>query len=82
VWSISCFYIRMGYRERGVKALIEAAVELARAVRPPAIEAYPLNAELTPSSSWTGYVSNFLRAGFQEVARYELPRPILRKILV
>jgi len=82
VWSISCFYIRIGYRKRGVTtALIEAAVELARAARAPAIEAYPLDADLTPSSSSTGYASNFLRAGFQEVARYEPPRPILRKIL-
>ena len=83
VWSISCFYIRIGYRKHGVTtALIEAAVEIARAARAPAIEAYPLDAELTPSSSSTGYVSNFLRAGFREVERYEPPRPILRKILI
>ena len=82
VWSISCFYVRIGYRRRGVTtALIEAAMELARAARAPALEAYPLDAERTPSSSWTGYVSNFLRSGFQEVARYEPPRPILRKML-
>jgi GNAT superfamily N-acetyltransferase len=82
VWSISCFYIRIGYRKRGVTtALIESAVEAARAAGAPAIEAYPLDAALTPSSSWTGFASNFLRAGFQEVARYEPPRPILRKML-
>ncbi len=82
VWSISCFYVRIGYRKRGVTtALIESAVEAARAAGAAAIEAYPLDAALTPSSSWTGFVSNFLRAGFQEVARYEPPRPILRKML-
>jgi len=82
VWSISCFFVRIGYRKRGVTtALIDSAVEAARAAGAPAIEAYPLDAALTPSSSWTGFVSNFLRAGFQEVARYEPPRPILRKML-
>jgi GNAT superfamily N-acetyltransferase len=82
VWSISCFYVRIGYRKRGVTtALIESAVEAARAAGAPAIEAYPLDAALTPSSSWTGFVSTFLRAGFQEVARHEPPRPVLRKML-
>jgi GNAT superfamily N-acetyltransferase len=82
VWSISCFYVRIGYRKRGVTmALIESAVEAVRAAGAPAIEAYPLDAALTPSSSWTGFVSTFLRAGFQEVARHEPPRPILRKML-
>jgi GNAT superfamily N-acetyltransferase len=82
VWSISCFYVRIGYRKRGVTmALIESAVEAVRAAGAPAIEAYPLDAALTPSSSWTGFVSTFLRAGFQEVARHEPPRPVLRKML-
>lgn len=79
VWSISCFYVRIGYRRRGVTStLIEAAVEFARAAGAPAIEAYPLDPELTPSSSSTGFVSAFRRAGFKEVARHEPPRPILR----
>ena len=83
VWSISCFFIRIGYRKRGITtALIQAAVEFARATGAPAIEAYPLDTKLTPSSSWTGYASTFLRAGFQEVARHDPPRPILRKMLV
>src|SRR5579864_1336228 len=56
VWSISCFYIRKGYRRRGVtSALIEAAVKAAKAAGATAVEAYPLDAELTPSSSSTGY---------------------------
>ncbi len=42
VWSISCFYIRIGYRRRGItSALIRAAVEMARRAEAPAIEAYP-----------------------------------------
>jgi len=82
VWSISCFYVRIGYRRRGVTtALINAAVKFARAAGAPAVEAYPLDAEQTGSSSWTGYASNFLRAGFREVTRRDAPRPILRKAI-
>jgi GNAT superfamily N-acetyltransferase len=79
VWSISCFYIRKGYRRRGVtSALIRAAVEAARCAKAPALEAYPLDADLTPSASGTGYASTFERAGFKTVARHVPPRPIMR----
>jgi GNAT superfamily N-acetyltransferase len=79
VWSISCFYIRIGYRRRGITAaLIGAAVEAARKAKAPAVEAYPLDAELTPSASGTGFASTFARAGFKIVARHAPPRPIMR----
>ena len=79
VWSLSCFYIRKGYRKRGVtSALIGAALEAARRAGAPALEAYPLDANLTPSASSTGYVSTFERAGFKIVARQVPPRPIMR----
>lgn len=79
VWSLSCFYIRKGYRQRGVTtALITAAIAAARRAGAPALEAYPLDADLTPSTSHTGYATTFLRAGFKEVARHVPPRPIFR----
>src|SRR5215216_5520387 len=69
VWAISCFYIRKGYRRRGVtSALIAAALEVAKRAGAPAVEAYPLDARLSPSSTHTGYVSTFERAGFSVVA--------------
>jgi GNAT superfamily N-acetyltransferase len=81
VWSLSCFYIRKGYRKKGVtSALIEAALNVARKAGAPALEAYPLDADLTPSTSHTGYSSTFKRAGFKIVARHVLPRPILRYV--
>ena len=50
VWSISCFYIRKGYRRKGItSALIAAAVKIAKKAGAPALEAYPLDANLTPS---------------------------------
>jgi len=79
VWSLSCLYVRKGYRRRGVtSALIAAALETAKRAGAPALEAYPLDADLTPSASGTGYVSTFKRAGFKIVARHVPPRPIMR----
>jgi GNAT superfamily N-acetyltransferase len=79
VWSLSCLYVRQGYRRRGVtSALIAAAVNAARRAGAPALEAYPLDADVSPSASGTGYVSTFARAGFKIVARRVPPRPIMR----
>jgi GNAT superfamily N-acetyltransferase len=79
VWSICCFYVRKGYRKRGItSALIAAALDAAKRAGAPALEAYPLDANLTPSASGTGYASTFERAGFKVVARHVPPRPIMR----
>lgn len=79
VWSLSCFYIRKGYRKKGVTtALIVAAMDIAKKAGAPALEAYPLDADLTPSASSTGYASTFARLGFKIVAQHFPPRPIMR----
>ncbi|HEY5907904.1 MAG TPA: GNAT family N-acetyltransferase, partial [Vicinamibacteria bacterium] len=77
--SLSCFYVRKGYRRKGVMAaLIAAATQAARRARAPALEAYPFDAEVSPSASSTGYAATFERAGFKIVARRDPARPILR----
>ena len=82
VWSISCFYIRKGYRRKGVtSALIKGALKAAKDAGATALEAYPLDAKLTGSSSWTGFASTFERLGFKTVARHTPPRPIMRRML-
>jgi GNAT superfamily N-acetyltransferase len=82
VWSISCFYIRKGYRRKGVtSALIKGALRAAKDAGAPALESYPLDANLTGSSSWTGFASTFERLGFKTVARHTPPRPIMRRML-
>jgi len=82
VWSLSCFYVRKGYRKRGItSALIVAALKAAKGAGAPALEAYPLDADLTPSASGTGYASTFARAGFKTVARRVPPRPMMRQDL-
>jgi GNAT superfamily N-acetyltransferase len=79
VWSLSCFYVRKGYRRRGITSiLIAAAVKAAKRARAPALEAYPLDRNLTPSTTSTGLVSTFARAGFKIVACRVPPRPIMR----
>ena len=79
VWSISCFYVRKGYRRRGItSALIAEALKTAKLAGAPAVEAYPFDGELSPSSTSTGYASTFARAGFRVVARHFAPRPIMR----
>jgi GNAT superfamily N-acetyltransferase len=79
VWSLSCLYVRKGYRRRGVTAaLITAALDVARQAGAPALEAYPFDAALSPSATGTGYASTFARLGFTTVARHVAPRPIMR----
>jgi GNAT superfamily N-acetyltransferase len=79
VWSLSCLYVRKGHRRRGVtSALIAAALGAAKRAGAPALEAYPLDADLTPSASGTGFASTFARAGFRTVTRHVPPRPIMR----
>jgi hypothetical protein len=59
-------------------ALIAAALQAAKAAHAPALEAYPLDADKTPSASGTGYATTFARAGFQTIATHTPPRPIMR----
>jgi len=82
VWSISCLYVRKGYRRRGIaRELIEAAVRVAKQACAPALEAYPVDRNLSPSSSSTGFVTTYEKAGFRTVARHFPPRPIMRRDL-
>jgi GNAT superfamily N-acetyltransferase len=79
VWSISCLYVRKGYRRRGItSALIAAALKAAKRAHAPALEAYPFDADVSPSATGCGYASTFARAGFKTVARRVAARPIMR----
>jgi GNAT superfamily N-acetyltransferase len=81
VWSISCFYVRRGYRRQGVmSALIAAALKVAKRAHAPALEAYPVDTARPESTSnvFTGIASAFRRLGFKTVARRVPSRPIMR----
>lgn len=84
VWSLVCFYIDRRHRRSGVgKALLEGAVRHAGRRGARWVEAYPVDVEATTAKKasaelFTGTLSMFEEAGFEEVARRSPARPILR----
>jgi GNAT superfamily N-acetyltransferase len=81
VWSLSCFYVRRGYRGRDVPGvLIAGALRAAKRASAPAVEAYPIDTAVPGSTknTFTGTTSTFERAGFAVVARRSPARPIMR----
>lgn len=85
VWSIVCFFISRPYRRQGMTAaLIDAAVQYARANGATVVEAYPLLPENSADPRYqlyTGVASTFARLGFREAARRSRIRPIMRRYL-
>ena len=78
VWCISCFYIKRGYRRKGVtSALIKDAIEIVKLSKGKLIEAYPADS----ASSYTGYPSTFRKAGFKVVSQGKYKRTIMRLTL-
>ncbi len=71
VWSVVCFVVRVGYRQRGVaRALLAGAVEHARSSGAVAIEGYPVDTGGTRISGTLAYVGTtdlFAGAGFDRV---------------
>lgn len=68
VWSIICVVIRGGHRRRGLTTpLIEGAVEYARSLGAPAVEAYPVDTEgqrMDVTMAFVGTRAMFESAGF------------------
>ncbi len=84
VWSVSCLFVKRGYRGCGVSVkLLKAAVDFARQHGAPALEGYPNDPKATMADAfaWTGIASAFEKAGFREVARRSHNRPIMRRKL-
>jgi GNAT superfamily N-acetyltransferase len=90
VWSIVCLVVRAGCRRQGVAgALIQGAIEHARAHAAPAIEAYPIATQgqrVSASLAFTGTTGMFLAAGFTHCADTQarsagLPRVLMRRPL-
>ncbi|AEG44180.1 GNAT family N-acetyltransferase [Isoptericola variabilis] len=90
-WAVMCFTVRPGYRRRGVaRALLEGAVEYARAHGARVIEGYPVEPDpgrrVPVSAAFVGTVGLFEQAGFERVAMTSatsgrLPRWVLRREL-
>ena len=86
-WSVTCFYVKAGWRSRGVAAaLLEAAVELARKRKARALEGYPVlpgsAAHQVPAAfAWTGVPRLFEKARFTNLTKRLDERNVFRKAL-
>lgn len=83
VWSVTCVFVRAGYRRRGITfALAEAAVDFARRGGARALEAYPMRVEPGKRVIWDEiHVGNrriFDEAGFTEVTAPGKRRVVMR----
>lgn len=82
VWSVSCFFIQKGFRNKGLsRQLLKAAVDYALSKGATIIEGYPLEpkkGKMPDVFAWTGFSSAFINTGFKEIERRSEGRPIMR----
>lgn len=73
IWAVTCFVVRREHRRQGVAAaLLDAAVEHARANRARVVEGYPIDTAVRSASAnslYVGTLALFQAAGFRETAR-------------
>lgn len=89
VWSIICMVVRGGYRRRGVnRQMVLGALEYAKSLGAPAVEAYPVDPEgrMDLTMAYVGTRKMFEEAGFEVVGVSDavasrMPRLIMRKTL-
>jgi len=89
VWSIICMVVRSGFRRRGVnRQMVLGAVEYARELGAPAVEAYPVDPEgrMDLTMAFVGTRTMFEEAGFEVVGVSDavasrMPRLIMRRTL-
>ena len=83
VWAVTCFFIRAGFRRRGISyTLARAAVDFARERGARALEGYPMITKPGREVIWdellVGTLSIFAAAGFTEVGRPTPRRAVMR----
>lgn len=80
VWAVTCFFIRAGFRKRGVgRALARAAADFARKSGARAVEGYPITTKnVILEELHVGTEGMFAAAGFTEVSRPTLERSVMR----
>ncbi|MGJ3264274.1 MAG: N-acetyltransferase family protein [Salinarimonas sp.] len=78
-WFISCFYVRVGHRRRGLtRTLVAGAVRYAATHGARCVEACPSLAQGPGADRFVGAVGTFEACGFVEVARRSPGRPLMR----
>jgi GNAT superfamily N-acetyltransferase len=82
VWSVTCFFVRKEHRRSGLTSqLLQAAVQYAEKHGAKIVEGYPQDSRrggMPDAFAYTGFVSVFQQAGFEEVARRSATRPVMR----
>jgi len=84
VWSITCLFIDKRHRKQGLSTrMIDAAARFAFEHGAVIVEGYPhdlAGGTLPGAFVWTGLMSSYISAGFEEVARNSPKRPIMRRV--
>lgn len=84
-WVVSCFVVRREFRGLGLmRALLDAAIEHARAGGAVRLEAYPIDPSValrSPNELFRGVVSTFMAAGFVETYRPKADRAVVELVL-
>jgi GNAT superfamily N-acetyltransferase len=82
VWSVVCFFVRKGFRRKGVTVkLLRAAIDHAKRGGAKILEGYPVEPKtdrMADAFLYTGIASGYRRAGFVECLRRSETRPIMR----
>ncbi len=85
VWSIPCFFVKSGFRGKGVAtSLLRAALRVLKTHGAKVVEGYPVkpNKDRKPipaAFAWTGTRSLFLKAGFEIVGNQDGAKQRVRK---
>ncbi len=83
IWSVSCLTITKTHRRQGLSVrLLEGAVDFVRRRGGAAVEGYPVEPDrpnYPAVYAWTGLASAYRRAGYVEVARPSVTRPVMRR---
>lgn len=82
VWSITCFFIKKGFRRMGLsQQLIKGAVNFAKRKKIKTLEAYPAipyNEKVPYPFLWVGVLSSFIKNGFKIVRQSSKSRAMVR----
>lgn len=82
VWAITCLFISKPFRRKGISTiLLKGVIDYCRQKGVKIIEAYPVipySDSIPDAFAWTGILSSFEKAGFQEAGRRSKSRPIMR----
>ena len=81
VWSVPCFFVRRGFRKRGLAAqMLRAAAAHATRRGARIVEGYPMDTarQTAAAFAYPGVASTFVKCGFTEVARRSATRPVMR----